>query len=488
MRKTVSRLLNGEPYTFAPVKIKQVILLGGIVGLFLACTPRAVQDAQRVVAQADTLRAEGRMYGIDEGDSLTLAQAYETLGAIPLPFREGMGLGSSYAHACFHYGRLLRQKDNPVEAMQVFIEATHSHTRDYHILGRIYSNMGSICHLAGDFPLSYDMYEKSAQVFLQGGDSLSYYYGLYRMAFELAEQGKKEETLALLNTVDSTDSQLLSLINLTKAELYKTGELYDSALYYANRVCNIPQHQLTGILIKAQSYSCLNIKDSAVYYANVLISRTNELFYINSALYILTHEDEKKNIEEVRNISADRSDVQKLIEIRQGKLSQAVQLLEQDLNRKPDWRIYILLACIVIGVILAAVSVRKWKRHKRQMQKQFVTLTSEHTNHIIESIKKHIDATNLNTTLHWKNYAAMKVDADLYIGGVVSKLEAKNLNETEIRYCVLTLLDLPQKQKAEILCYSYPSAIKTLKRRVSTKLGITSPKLQNFLFSIVTNV
>ena len=140
------------------MKIKQVILLGGIVGLFLACTPRAVQDAQRVVAQADSLRAEGRMYGIDEGDSLTLAQAYETLGAIPLPFREGMGLGSSYAHACFHYGRLLRQKDNPVEAMQVFIEATHSHTRDDHILGRIYSNMGSICHLAGDFPLSYDMY------------------------------------------------------------------------------------------------------------------------------------------------------------------------------------------------------------------------------------------------------------------------------------------------------------------------------------------
>ena len=128
--------------------------------LFAACTPREVHDAQQIVAQADSLRAEGRMYGIDEGDSLTLAQAYETLSTFNSPLLSTLNpqLSTSYAHACYHYGRLLRQKENPVEAMQVFIDATHSNTRDYHILGRIYSNMGSICHLAGDFSLSYDMY------------------------------------------------------------------------------------------------------------------------------------------------------------------------------------------------------------------------------------------------------------------------------------------------------------------------------------------
>ena len=68
-----------------------------------------------------------------------------------------------------------------------------------------------------------------------------------------------------------------------------------------------------------------------------------------------------------------------------------------------------------------------------------------------------------------------------------NKLEEKNLNETEIRYCILTLLDFPQKEKAEILYYGYPSAIKTLKRRTSDKLGTTPPKLRNFLFSIAAN-
>ena len=44
-----------------------------------ACTPRSVRGAESVVAQADSLWQAGQMYGVDEGDSVTLAQAYETL-------------------------------------------------------------------------------------------------------------------------------------------------------------------------------------------------------------------------------------------------------------------------------------------------------------------------------------------------------------------------------------------------------------------------
>ena len=74
----------------------------------MACAPQAVREAEDVVAQADSLWHAGKQYGIDEGDSATLAQAYKTLEAIPLPFREGLGLGSPYAHTCYHYGKLLR--------------------------------------------------------------------------------------------------------------------------------------------------------------------------------------------------------------------------------------------------------------------------------------------------------------------------------------------------------------------------------------------
>ena len=165
----------------------------------MACSPREVRTAQAVVRTAASLWQEGKMYD----DSLSLAQAYETLSSFNNPLFSTLNahFSTDYAHACYHYGRLLRQKDDPVTAMQVFINATHSRTRDYHILGRIYSNMGDLCHLANEFQLAYDMYERSADSYLHNGDTLLYYFDLNNMAFELAEEGKKEETLALLDSI-----------------------------------------------------------------------------------------------------------------------------------------------------------------------------------------------------------------------------------------------------------------------------------------------
>ncbi|MBQ7530584.1 MAG: hypothetical protein IJT12_02630, partial [Paludibacteraceae bacterium] len=60
-----------------------------------------------------------------------------------------------YARACYYYGYLLRQHGNQVAAMQAFIASTHAPYiqrviplpwfSNYHILGRIYSNMGTMC-------------------------------------------------------------------------------------------------------------------------------------------------------------------------------------------------------------------------------------------------------------------------------------------------------------------------------------------------------
>ncbi|MBQ9603170.1 MAG: hypothetical protein IJR42_05115, partial [Paludibacteraceae bacterium] len=71
-----------------------------ITTLLLSCSPKALREAEEVVAQADSLRAAGQMYGIDAGDSATLAQAYETLGSLSL---FNFHFSPSYAHACYHY-------------------------------------------------------------------------------------------------------------------------------------------------------------------------------------------------------------------------------------------------------------------------------------------------------------------------------------------------------------------------------------------------
>ena len=479
-------------------------LLAGMVGQ--GCSSRAIHEAEAVVAQADSLWQAGLMYGIDAGDSLSLAQAYETLEAIPLPFREGLGLDSPYAHSCYHYGKLLRAKDNPVEAMQAFINATHSRTRDYHILGRVYSNMGSICHLAGDFPLSYDMYERSANCFLADNDSLSYYFLLNDMAFELAEQGKKDSCFNIIVNIKnhaSYDSVLLAYCWITQAQACLKCKQYDSLIFYAQQSKQIASTLPSSSLQLAQAYSYLGERDSATYYALLVLNNTNELFDVNNALYILTNDDMSKDKEAIRETAADRSDVQKLLSDNQGKLSQAVQLLELDLAKTPDlrWLYAVIATIIVIGSCLLLYIHRKRNQHKLlsqqvddltsrtiAMQVKNEELSQSYSNNY-NQIKEDIDhkcallqdSGKIKKTLAWKNYHTMCTIVDKQFYLLASKLQSKQLlNETEIRLCILTLLDCGYDQMAELLYYA-PNGIGKLKLRVAKKLGTSAKGLRSYL-------
>ena len=307
------------------------------------------------------------------------------------------------------------------------------------------------------------------------------------MAFEQAMLKDKDKTLALLGTIENNcaDYEVRTKTLETKAELYLCMQQYDSAIYYADCLYANGNHEATGLLIKAQAYSYLSLKDSAVLYAQRVLVCSDDLFNRNNALYILANDDEAKDKKAALETSADRSDVQKLIVIRQGKLSQAMQLLEQDLHRLPDWRWYIALFLIVTCIIIAIAVVQVGKKRKLQMQERVSTLAATQANSIIESVKLHIDTTDLNTTLHWNDYASMKVSADLFMGGIVSKLEARHLNETEIRFCILTLLDLRLNQIAKIIHYAYPSGIKTLKKRTADKLGTSAPELKEYLLHLL---
>ena len=480
-----------------------IVAMGGCL---MACAPQAVREAEDVVAQADSLWHEGKQYGMDEGDSATLAQAYKTLEAIPLPFREGLGLGSPYAHACYHYGKLLRAKENPVEAMQAFIAATHSGTKDYHILGRVYNNMGDICHLASEFQLSYAMFEQSANMYLKDRDTLLYYYCLNDMAYELASAGIKDSCLSLIYTIEKgnmNDSYLKTYCRLSRAEVYLRNSQYDSTIYYARESQKYQPNLPASILQLAQAYSFLGLKDSAVYYAQHVLSLSNELFDKNSAMYILTHNDDSKDREDVRKISADRSDVQKLIEIQQGKLSQAVQLLDQDLHRKPDYRwLYAILATLVVGGACIYAYIHRKRRQHALLSQQVNDLDIQNkkaeTQHekIIGDIEKHkrtitdeiekncqliIKAESFPQNIYWNKYKKMCSIVDKRFYMLASKLHTKyNLNETETRLCVLTLLDCKYDLIADLL-YRSNSSIGTLKIRVAKKLGTTAKDLRMYL-------
>ena len=458
-----------------------------------------MREAQEVVAHADSLR-EAHLYAQNEyDDSLSLAQAYETLKEIPLPFREWLGLNSSYAHACYHYGRMLRAKDNYVEAMKVFIDATHSRTRDYHILGRVYSNIAEMCHLAGEYQLSYDMFAKCADCLLQNGDTISHYYGLNEMAFELAVQGKKEETLVLLDSItrNCNDKNVILKTWETKAEMYREISQYDSAIYCANQMQLSDWIGLTGIMIKAQSFYRLNEKDSALLYANLILNNPYSSYQNRfNALYIVTNGDSTLSKERIREYASQREDIRYYEhEPKQYQLSQAVQLLEQDLTRRPDLRwLYSTIGTLVLISFGLFFYVRK-KHRKRELLSQQIEELENRNNNTIAQISAQIEnniallsqSANLKEDLSWSDYNKMCVIINQQVGMLALKLQKTyKLSEREIRLCILTMLNLGYDEIADMLYYA-PNGVGKLKLRVAKKLGTTSKNLHHFLLLIAVH-
>ena len=480
------------------INVNILIFVCCIAGLCMACTPRAVHEARDVVAQADSLWQAGQMYGVDAGDSATLAQAYETLGAIPLPFREGLGLGSSYARSCYHYGRLLRAKEDPVAAMQVFIAATHSHTRDYHILGRVYSNMGSICHLAGEFPLSYDMYEKSANMFLLNGDSLLYFYGLNNMAFELAEQGKKEETLALLSLIEEkcSDKNVHIKALESKAKLYLNINKYDSVLCAINHLHRLGYHQPTGYVLQARALWHLGQIDSALYYARRVENMpdaSDQNRY--NMLYILLNGDSTLLPDEIKSLSEKRADLEALILVPKHKKDAiAATILHQDLKKMPEsvliciWSMVIL--CIIVISWVYAKRIQKAKRQQQEAYKSTKFQQRSMYEKKLKDIEQACSAIRNNNKwkdeINWKDYDSLCEFVDTHFFFFAHKLkELKSLNEKEIRLSILVLLGgFSDKQMADILYYS-ENSIRSIKRNTAQKLGTSSAKFRPFLIEML---
>lgn len=480
-----------------------------------ACTPHSVREAEKVVTQADSLWQAGKMYGVDAGDSVSLAQAYETLQehsafsrqfSEVCPFVPCTSFLRTYSHACYHYGKLLRAKGNPVAAMQVFIAATHSHTRDYHILGRVYSNMGDICHLAGECPLSYDMFERSADMFLRNGDTLLYYYGLNNMAFELAEQGKKEETLTLLSDIESqcTDNDVLAKVWETKANVYERAEKYDSVLVMMEKISS----SATSYVFKARAYEHLGQIDSALYYAHKVMSLfdASEQNKYNMIYIILNYDSTLRN-EDIIALSAQRSDIETDILIPlHNRWAMAVQLLEQDLNRKKDRRwLYVLTAFILFAgsFIILYYIWHKRKEHQQimaelqakeevhaQLEQTISDLSQlQDTQHhqILEEIETVCEllhnSSDIKTELCWSNYTQMCAIVNRRIYNIADRLNSFSLSEKEIRLCILVLLHSSTKQMVDMIPYSQ-SGLGKFKNTTARKLGTTTANLRSFLLNL----
>ena len=383
----------------------------------------------------------------------------------------------------YQNGKALREEGKQVEAMQAFIEAAHSETEDEALLGRVYSNMANMCRQANDHETAYEVYEMSAVHFRKADDSLAYAYALNNMAWEQAVMGEKEKALRLVDSALSLQLSAISRQTLqakvmeTKAAASLFREEYDSVLYYTKDAENDYL-----LMLRAQAYSYLQIDDSAMIYAQQLLPRMTNLFYLDDLYYILTHNDTSADAEAIRQWSSERADVQNAIKERHGELTKAVQLLKQDLAKKEqaNSRKVLLLWAIGIGLLVWGAVVIYKQRKLRREKSDFEEVRRKE---LAQNIRQLQEAKDIRQELAWDNFAALCLQIDKRFHGLASTLQAQELNEQDVRICVLVLIGLSHKEIAEMLNCS-PKSIGKLKDLTAKKLGVSGGQLQEKLQKI----
>ena len=382
----------------------------------------------------------------------------------------------SGAIALYQNGKALREEGKQVEAMQAFIEATHSGTDDEALLGRVYSNMANMCRQANDHETAFEVYALSAEHFQKADDTLAYAYALNNMAWEQAAMAHKDSALALIEKAVRVYPQepLLEKVRETQAAACLFAKEYDSVLVYTAPPAN--EYLLT---LRAQVYSYLQMDDSATYYAQLLLPQTTNLFALDDLYYILTHNDLSADKEILRDLSSARADVQNAIKARHGELVKAVEILKQDLKapRKTKPRKIILLVVLGVGLLAWAALVAK-KQHRLHTQKSQFEQTRRFE--LKQNIRHLQEAEDLRSELQWTDFQSFCTQIDKRFNAFTGKLSAQGLNEQDIRICVLVLIGLSHKQIAEMLNCS-PKSIGKLKDLTARKLGVSGGQLQDKL-------
>ena len=449
-------------------------------------------DVRQTLAVADSMRVN---HGVAYDDSLALAEAYDAFGRYRIVYPD------DYARACYYYGRMLRNRGDYVSAMQAFISGTHAPYvqrvvplpwfSNHAILGRIYSNMGTMCHRKNEFELSCQMYEQSSAQFLQAGDTISYFYALNAMALQLAEQKKHDETLVLLNDIEDncSYSAVLNKIWETKAILYFNLAQYDSTIYSVKQLQARGNHESTGYVKEAQAFWELHQYDSAVYYARIVLEHpaASEPDRYNM-LYILSNNNSEKNIKHVQELSSERADIDKeILDPLHEQLALSVELLRQDLNKKPySVNIGLLLFYLFFVGCVACGAFVLIKRHRQRSIDAIETKHQEVYDQLRVEIENNCKLLrkmqNIETELAWEQHQQVCEMADKHFNLLANKLRALDvLNEREIHLCILVMIGgFTDKQLANMLSYG-TNSIRSIKLKTANKLGTTSSNLSDFL-------
>ena len=372
-----------------------------------------------------------------------------------------------------HYarGRQYLEANEPVKAMRSFIAATQVPSGEYIFKGRSYSNMATMCRKGERHDLAYALYDKSLEQFTLADDSLRQAFALNNMAWEKAVLSDKTSALNLIDSalLLSQDSALLAKVLESRVAAHLYASEYDSVLQYTAHI-NAPSVYMN--MVRAQAFALLAENDSAVVYARHVLQQTHNPRYLDDVYYILTQCDPAAVVEDLRQLSSQRTDVQRTLERNQPEWMEAMLIAQHSLkprNSKVRYFIWGLIALVLcLGASWGAVLLLRRRSRANSIEQQCLELSK---------------APDMKTQLCWNDYPLFRNACNARLSGIVDKLEQRGLSEREIRIAVLVLIGFSYAEMAEIL-FRAENGIGKDKYTIAKRLGVSAKELRETLISI----
>lgn len=329
------------------------------------------------------------------------------------------GCSEKNAQSCYEEAHSYYVEGNLTQAVPLYFQCISYCRRDYsHVAAQAYKDIADICYRGGYYKMAYEINEKSVKYFELAHIHKDYNLAKCRSAVYKALLGEKEEALAQLHLIHQLSSDSI---------IKNTTQTYSLLL---------------------QSGQKPNLNES---------SETTNPFELYNAVLMIRHEFYKK--------------------------PQVIKFTYSSL-------LFIIVGlCIYIthsGLLQYIQKIRKEKNENAQLyldiSKNHAEYLNQYATNIVsycEYLRTHPEV--IKSELHWSDYDKMCSVVNVHMGNIVEKIrKVALLNESEMRLCILVLINLTGAACADILPYAANSVGK-LKNTVSKKVGTDGRNLHNFL-------
>ena len=131
------------------------------------------------------------------------------------------------------------------------------------------------------------------------------------------------------------------------------------------------------------------------------------------------------------------------------------------------------------GFALSLWALFVWRRHRKwhaelSLHEQLLR------NEMLRTVQILREAPDMRAELAWDNYTELCRRTDRLFHGLIERLQNYEMNEQDIRICILVFMGLSHKEIADMLNCS-PKSIGKLKDITARKIGVSGGQLQNKL-------